>query len=125
MKEAIQKAIEGGYELLGWEAHEDQIKYDHNLSQEQKEVEMKRLNLFTIKQSALDPLFWQSLGKALGWKDYETCRYGCQWDFDGEGCSHDLPPTVRSPFWRWNWHRFIDHLAEGKEVEEFFNQLLK
>lgn len=25
--------------------------------------------------------------------------------------------------WLYNWHRFIDHLAEGKTAEEFFASL--
>ena len=48
----------------------------------------------------LDPLFWQALGKAMGWGGE---------DWDGG--------------WRKHWHRFIDHLAEGKDAESFFKDL--
>jgi hypothetical protein len=44
----------------------------------------------------LDPSFWQALGKAKGW------NIG----------------TVEI-----NWHRLIDHLAEGKDAESFFAAL--
>jgi hypothetical protein len=26
--------------------------------------------------------------------------------------------------WQYHWHRFIDHLAEGKTPEDFFRELL-
>jgi hypothetical protein len=57
----------------------------------------------------LTPTFWQSLGKAMGWyeEDVEHRRGFCV----GQGC------------WLAIWHRFIDHLAEGKSAEDFFSQL--
>lgn len=84
MKEAIQKAIEGGYR---------QTSFDLSYS------------------PLLDPLFWQALGKAMGWEDFEG--YDVEGDFSKiEG-------------WRNHWHRFIDHLASGGDAESFFKELLK
>lgn len=52
----------------------------------------------------LDPTFWQALGKARGW--------GAEaWGWGGET-------------WVMEWHRFIDALAEGKDAESFFKNLL-
>ena len=48
----------------------------------------------------LDPLFWQCLGKAMGQREYQFS-------------------------WLAKWHLFIDHLAEGKDPESFFAELLK
>jgi len=45
-----------------------------------------------------DPLFWQCLGKALGWSIIH---------------------------WSDIWHSLIDHLVEGKEIDEFFINLIK
>lgn len=53
--------------------------------------------------TVLDPLFWQALGKARGWGD--DPKYGVYTE------------------WRIHWHRFIDHLAEGKPAEDFFKDL--
>ena len=82
----------------------------------------------------LDPLFWQSLGKAQGWVDIHgnplrMCR-GCR--------RESVPNTVGScnycgenaygnfPYmWQGYWHRFIDHLATGGDPETFFRDLLK
>ena len=58
-----------------------------------------------VRSIFLDPSFWQSLGKALEWKPYlphEGSWYGTWW---------------------MEWHRFIDHLANGKDAEEFFEGL--
>ncbi len=88
MKDAITKAIEGGYEPRGLEViqcttlHDEY--YDHYF---------------------LDPLFWQALGKAMGWEKRN---------------SSDLFPE-----WHLQWRNFIDHLASGKDVESFFKELLK
>lgn len=45
----------------------------------------------------LDPLFWQALGQAQEW-------------FENS--------------WSDEWHNLIDHLAEGKDIDSFFNELL-
>lgn len=66
----------------------------------------KRLEQNTI---LLDPLFWQALGKAKGW-------------------GTEPAATTVSGFpvqeWLMVWHRFIDHLAEGRDAESFLAELL-
>jgi hypothetical protein len=68
----------------------------------------------------LDPLFWQSLGKALGWKHMcseqnKYCAYSVK---------HDVE-CIYHKQWLYHWHRFIDHLASGKDINSFFEELLK
>lgn len=112
MEEAIKKAIDEGYKLLGWEAHKDYVECDHGLSQEKRDIEMRRLNLYAINSIVLDPLFWQALGKAEGWdRGIETCQIP-------NTCSYHSS-------WKRHWHCFIDHLAEGKDADSFFKELLK
>lgn len=60
------------------------------------------------KDCLLDPLFWQALGKARGWRTWK-----------GSG----LMPYIHDWLWHKNWHRLIDHLAEGKDAESFFAEL--
>lgn len=58
----------------------------------------------------LDPLFWEALGKALGWTDeVPHTTNGYPWSVKG---------------WQTYFHRFIDHLIEGKDAEEFFLRLI-
>lgn len=66
--------------------------------------------------SLLDPLFWQALGKARGWKEYMY----------NDGIQSDRPDRQYASWtltWKHYWHCFIDHLAEGKSAEEFFATL--
>jgi hypothetical protein len=56
----------------------------------------------------LDPLFWQALGKARGWIDAMPSTYNY---------------NVEIPEWKHQWHRFIDHLAGGKDADSFFASL--
>lgn len=53
----------------------------------------------------LDHLFFQALGRGLGWGEDENNT----WD---------------KRTWASHWHRLIDHLAEGKDIESFFEQLI-
>jgi hypothetical protein len=76
--------------------------------------------------ATLDPFFWQSLGKALGWK-VETYEEEVMIPY-----THEIRTITKTkkghrlvPPWRIRWHRFIDHLAAGKHVEQFFEDLLK
>lgn len=146
IKQAIQKAIEGGYSPSGrtWKARQ-------------------------VHRILLDPLFWQSLGKALGWGEWtiklediehrwelekylpdtgKTPVYNCKdcyarkinnvIETEEEYEWYEIKPNhwtarhliqkhggYKKQTWKEYWHRFIDHLAENKDPEEFFKELLK
>lgn len=113
MENAIKKAIEGGYDV------KNQFMSGDSLEEYLKSEKFKK-DLYKI---LLDPLFWQCLGKSLGWgkmfcliclrKEPELNKCNCR------GQVYDVSAT-----WKYHWHRFIDHLTEGKSPDEFFNQLL-
>lgn len=88
MEQAIKKAIEGGYPWAGVIENG------------------KEFNCYYKTQ--LDPLFWQSLGKAL--------------ELDGSTYVWQKDDEVK---WLTLWHKFIDHLVEGKSADKFFTNLLK
>ncbi len=72
----------------------------------------------------LDSQAWQCLGKAEGRdKVCDDCGEGYMKSRDNCTCGMTYPPL--SYWWEYAWHRFIDHLAEGKDAESFFNELLK
>lgn len=83
MEEAIKLAIEGGFKT----------KYLAEIS------------------DTLKPLFWQSLGKALGWGRVYNPLAG-------------INTNMRPDAWKDEWHRFIDHLIAGHDAESFFTELL-
>ena len=68
------------------------------------------------EKAYLDPLFFQALGKAMGWEKVIKTHV--------TDSGNKLVP-VFIPSWHYQWLRFIDHLAEGKQVDDFFNDLLK
>ncbi len=55
------------------------------------------LQLRALPEHLHDPDFWKALAKARKWEDVNA--------------------------WRFHWHRFIDHLADGGDVESFFAAL--
>lgn len=134
MEKAIKKAIEGGYSRSGV------IK---NFTPQNREFAERSL-LQDYKICLLDPLFWQALGKAEGWKDWFFSYYRANTgreEFNGRWIAVDsfgeIPKELQtvkgmwrqhpqeSPDWKYHWHSFIDYLAEGKDAESFFNELLK
>ena len=80
----------------------------------------------------LDPLFWQSLGKTLGWLDIcEGCGNKDTWNIANERiiiCDNSECPKFNQEklyAWHYHWRKFIDHLAENKDPNLFFEELLK
>ena len=55
------------------------------------------LQLRALSEHLQDPDFWKALATARKWEDINA--------------------------WRFHWHRFIDHLADGKDAESFFASL--
>ncbi len=55
------------------------------------------LQLRALTEHLHDPDFWKALATARKWEDANA--------------------------WRFHWHRFIDHLADGKDCESFFADL--
>lgn len=122
IKETITKAIEGGYRLKLYEKYEQKVEF---FVAEEVDGKVTKYNPYWVKFLVttthidgnpfisinkerveylfLDHLFWQCLGKAMEWKK-SIFRNG-----------EMLPNT-----WLSNWHRLIDHLAEGKTIESFF-----
>lgn len=104
IEEAIKLAIEGGYNC-----------YEKNCSRHvntdgtiNRGVQLDHI-LANLEATFLDPLFWQSLGKAMGWEDGISEK---DWNL-GKGRMD----------WKKCWHRFIDKLAEGGTAESFFENL--
>jgi hypothetical protein len=55
------------------------------------------LQLRALSEHFHDPDFWKALATARKWEDVNA--------------------------WRFHWHRFIDHLADGRDAESFFAAL--
>lgn len=101
IKEAIQKAIEGGW------------KSDHQIDRVQTHEGTTLISLWSgsgkypdiaPEEICLDPLFWQALGKSMGWEE----------DPDFIGGHKDYVDK---------WCGLVRHLAEGGTIEEWFHKL--
>lgn len=69
--------------------------------------------VYPIYSLFVDPLFWQALCKENLFGNLKI--FINTWRRDG-------PRTL--PAWHYQMHRFIDHLAEGKDADSFFDTLL-
>ena len=119
MDKAIKKAIEGGY-------RQDLKEEWQNLEECSEQCRSykpfgKWLNSYLVilpkEQILLDPLFWQALSeiqkKETGkWVQQNRC-YGC-----GKSNGSDVWENT-------DWHNLVNHLAEGKDINSFFEELLK
>lgn len=112
IEEAIKKAVEGGYDTTNATGITWSKLFPDDYETFQADI-------------LLDPSFWRSLGKALEWK--LTCPDRC---VGGLGalrgnmyisCTSCGNKGIEG--WSYQWHRFIDHLAEGKSAESFFQNL--
>lgn len=106
MKEAIQKAIEGGYMSADGVSVADGLTEKNGFWQFFRGKE--NVGDKIMEEIVLDPLFWQALGKALGWPEHNHLK---RW---GEETNS----------WYAQMHNFIDHLANRGTPESFFTSLL-
>jgi hypothetical protein len=107
MKNAIQKAIEGGYTVKN------------------TDIEDKLLQQAMYHVILLDPLFWQCLGKAMGWGNVcGDCETGILNKYCKSGWHDNDTTKVKEDMWKIYWHNFIDHIADGRDVDTFFNNLI-
>lgn len=138
ISEAIEKAIEGGYQELFWDGckecggvgRDDNIDFvctvckgtgNGDLLLEEMSAQWER---FTS-----DPLFWQSLGKAMGWEvvaenGYNEEKLIRSYRGYSKGYGEKMwKSALKKEAWNYQWHRFIDKLADGGTAEQFFEEL--
>ena len=96
IEQAIQKAIESGFPIYG--------KTDVGFFEEFSPVDW-------AYEFLLDPEFWQSLGKAMGWAEKQCVCNGYS-----SQCACD-------PQWLNQQHELIDHIADGGTIESYFEKL--
>jgi hypothetical protein len=83
------------------------------------------LKTWIYSDALLDPSFWQAFAKArkeidANWPNGEMRCENKLGRCDSRYCEY---AGYRNPYERW--HLFIDHLAEGKDAENFFAELPK
>lgn len=63
-----------------------------------------------VDRVLLDPAAWQAVGKTRGWES--DTRFA---EATADGMSEIM---IIAGEWKDKWHRFIDHRADGKTIEE-------
>lgn len=114
MKEVIEKAIEGGWKPSKTGVHNEPM-YSIGLGIVMYRNLNGRDTQISFGEILIDPLFWQALSKAMGWS--EKINYG-------EISIYEFKFPMVTIGWLYQWHRFIDVLAEGKSPDDFFNSLI-
>lgn len=69
-----------------------------------------------LAEALLNPLAWQATGKTRGWGLICTECLTEGGERTSCSCGMSYPPTDYK--WHWSWHRFIDALADGKDIEQ-------
>ncbi len=129
IRDIIKKAIEGGFlkGLLDDEHTAYEIAEYGMWIYPSMQPELKYSGSpFSIQEIVLRPDFWKCLGKAMGWGEFKHASID---KFGGEPL--EVMPVARHKciiycgrgLYIYYWHKFIDHLAEGKSIESYFEQI--
>lgn len=123
-EEAIKRSIEGGYRC-----HDKLCARNETTTRYSNEVEHIQASIY---QTLFDPNFWRCLGITDGWKIYTWTswkgwdEHWIEYPTDNEAYN---PPSENAYCQRhitsvMYQHRLIDHLAQDKSIESFFEELL-
>jgi len=116
IQEAMNKAVEGGYHLYGSDGMDTDYEGATNDYSAWTRKDNASSFLVPTEETFLDPQFWQALGRALEWREacdlVISCRHGAE---EGQRC--------RGYYWMYQWHCFIQTLADGNTPGAFFARL--
>lgn len=120
IKQFIEKAIEGGWKPFPDERVHKKVEIEdvgiHGFNAIfTTKVNVRRLAFFQI---ILSPLAWQAVGKVEGWKRNAII----QW-YDSFPNQKEREKYRGIESWKFQMHRMIDALAEGKTIEEYLKTL--
>jgi len=116
LAEVLKKATEGGYHIHGSDG--TATFYDGANSDFSAWTRTDNGSTFMVamEETWLDPRFWQALGRTLDWS--EACDLVLICVHGEEECSQ-----CRGYYWMYQWHCFIQALADGHTPEAFFARL--
>lgn len=112
IQQAIEKAIDGGYK--------NQI-IDNWLTDAESGDVLENQDNDLVANLFLDPLFWQSLGKAVG-EDVSGGVMSVE-KSSSQGFDADGRLFYHGTWGSYQMHRLVDHIAEGKGAVSFFEKL--
>jgi hypothetical protein len=113
IQEALNKATEGGYHVQGSDGMDTYYEGASNKYSAWTRKDNESSFMVPVEETFLDPTFWQALGYALGWS--EACDLAISCMHGEEECQN-----YRGYYWMYQWHCFIQAIADGKTPEGFF-----
>jgi hypothetical protein len=116
VQEVIDKAVEGGYHIYGSDGMDTLYEGANNEFSAWTRRDNESSFMVPTEETFLDPQFWQALGRALGWS--ERCDLAITCVHGEEECQR-----CRGYYWMYQWHCFIQALADGNTPEAFFQHL--
>lgn len=153
IEQAIQKAIEGGYkgwyQCCDNCGGSGGVPPEYSCSKCFGTGDMGEPMVMEMAEDGrcfMEPSFWQCLGKAMGWgwtreDPMISLDIGVKFFYEKEARSvnemivrgmdetkikYELSKYlthVKGQDWLYHWYRFIDALADGKTIEQFFQEL--
>ena len=116
IQEAINTAGAGGYHLHG----SDGVATIYSGANSEYSAWTRTDNhssfMVAVHETFLDPAFWQALGRALGWE--AACELAISCVHGHEECRH-----CHGYYWMYQWHCFIQQMAQGHPPDAFFASL--
>jgi hypothetical protein len=116
IQEAMNKAVEGGYHIHGSDGTETDYEGTNGAFSLWTRTDNASSFMIPMEETYLDPRFWQALGRALGWS--EVCDLAITCVHGEEECQR-----CRGYYWMYQWHCFIQAIADGRTPAAFFAQL--
>ena len=113
IQEAIDKANERGYHIHGSDGMETSYEGANSDFSAWTRKDNASSFLVPTEETFLDPRFWQALGRTLGWSEGCDLAITC---VHGEEECH----SCRGYYWMYQWHCFIQAIADGKTPDVFF-----
>jgi hypothetical protein len=116
IQETINTANEGGYHMYSSDGMETSYDGANNAFSAWTRKDNLSMFLVPTEETFLDPHFWQALGRILGWS--ERCDLAITCVHGEEECQR-----CRGSYWMYQWHCFIQAIADGNTPEAFFAHL--
>jgi hypothetical protein len=116
IQDAIKHAVTGGYHLDSADGVAIAFIGANDEYSAWTRTDTESSFMISVQETLLDPRFWHALGRTLGWEA------GCDLTIT---CAHGAEECRRGhgTYWMYQWHCFIQALAEGHTPAAFFAQL--
>jgi hypothetical protein len=116
IQKALNTAIAGGYHIEGSGGATYYYSGANNEYSAWTRTDTHSSIMIPVHETFLDPAFWCALGQALGWDTPCDLAITC---INGR----DECRRCHGAYWMYQWHCFIQHLADGDSPAAFFARL--